>query len=124
MSTQQRTCGHCGSSISGHGLIKYCSKSCKRKADKLRRRNGDYCSVYWIHEPYHTDPYREGYIGQTVDIGRRKQRHKYNGTLIGERQMTVLHKNLSRREAGLLEMKYRPHKNIGLNERAGEILEL
>ncbi len=33
--------------------------------------------LYWYKLPEHTDPYKEGYIGITNDITRRKQQHKY-----------------------------------------------
>ena len=34
--------------------------------------------LYWIHLKEHTNPYKEGYIGVTIDIKTRIYRHKVN----------------------------------------------
>ena len=102
-----------------NSLSMYCSVSCKRKAERERRKQGNYAVVYWIKDPEHTDPYSEGYIGTTVSFYRRTGKHKERGMLRDNREITILHEKLTRDEGLELEAKYRPAPNIGWNTKSG-----
>lgn len=80
-----------------------------------------YC-LYWIHYSEQTSPETDGYIGITSDFTKRMQTHstytKYahvKNRIKAGAIATILHENLSKEQAELLEEQYRPKENIGWN---------
>jgi hypothetical protein len=80
--------------------------------------------VYWIHHIDHTDPYSEGYVGISFAPIKRFEYHshkKYNDNyelyenIKNGAMQTILHICTCRKEAFLLEQKYRPSEKIGWN---------
>lgn len=84
--------------------------------------------VYWLHLSSFTDPFKEGYIGITLNPHKRFIQHKtaannnvnnthiihaINKYGINNIKMTILHENESISMASALEHYYRPKKNIG-----------
>jgi len=78
-------------------------------------------TVYWIHEPHHTDPYTQGYIGVTsclkkrLPIHRRSNPHFFTPNTI----IDTLHSYDNMLECNQKEREYRPTINIGYNKAAG-----
>lgn len=82
----------------------------------------DIYSVYWVRKPEHNDPYNEGYIGISNNVDRRIQEHKrvtntiiYNALNYNQVIIDILHTNINKKEAILLETEYRPSERIGWN---------
>lgn len=82
--------------------------------------------VYWIRKPEHTDPHQEGYVGITNNVQNRLYQHKRSQNIIGKALkkyddliVEVLHNDILKDEALLLEGALRPHELIGWNICAG-----
>ena len=84
-------------------------------------------SVYWAHYEGETNPRKEGYIGITTrKLYLRKNSHRRNPRL-EMRELAndktavwqVLHSNLSKHEAQMIETFYRPTEGIGMNNNKG-----
>lgn len=87
--------------------------------------------IYWYHLPKHTDFTKEGYIGITNNIQKRKNRHNYNKesgvpykfyNALRKHGDNVLFKILcitTKEHAYHLEEVIRPHDGIGWNTVAG-----
>lgn len=80
------------------------------------------CYLYWIHAPHHTDIFKEGYIGISIDPKRRFRNHKKR------KQNPILENAFNKYECKLtillqstieyckeIEIKLRPVKEIGWN---------
>lgn len=92
----------------------------------------NYC-VYWYHFEEHSNPYKEGYIGITNDINRRKKEHTtnincgkfshfYNAVRCYKDKklcLDILYNNISLDKASNLENLYRPNNNIAWNAASG-----
>jgi len=82
-------------------------------------------TVYWINLPHYTDPYKEGYIGITSNLEKRKKAHKNSnnkhvkhGLNLGA-SFEIVADNLLKNEALLIEETYRPYECIGWNLNKG-----
>tara|TARA_B100000085_G_scaffold164549_1_gene149596 strand:+ start:2648 stop:3175 length:528 start_codon:yes stop_codon:yes gene_type:complete len=79
-------------------------------------------SLYWIHYPEHTDPYRQGYIGLTYRPEVRFAEHK-SGKLKSRIEkgafMDILKSDLTLEQVKSLEEHYRPKDFIGWNITSG-----
>ena len=78
--------------------------------------NADDPSIAYYIGPADSDPYREGYVGITKHQNRREREHRRSGRVSGA--FSVLFRG-TRRECAAVEYRYRPHRNIGLNIKAG-----
>ena len=78
-------------------------------------------TLYWIHEPEHTDPYTEGYIGVTNRLEHRILIHrKVNPDFFTPNTIIdTLHSYDNMKECNEKERDYRPTINIGYNKDAG-----
>lgn len=77
--------------------------------------------LYWIHNPEHTDPYTEGYIGVTArEIPYRLEEHKTRriDLDLSRAVIEVLHTG-TKKEISSLEEEYRPSSWIGWNKCKG-----
>jgi len=87
------------------------------------------CAVYWLHLPEHVDMFTEGYVGVSIDLGKRYNAHKntkenqhlyyaikkYGFDNIIKQVLLVSEKSYCLD----IERKLRPANNIGWNIVAG-----
>lgn len=75
-------------------------------------------TLYWIHNPEHTDPYSQGYVGLTKrDPQERFKEHLQRKGLDGV-EFTILSQG-NESDISALEESYRPESHIGWNTAKG-----
>lgn len=75
-------------------------------------------TLYWIHNPEHTDPYSQGYVGLTKrDPQERFREHLQRKGLDGV-EFTILSQG-NESDISALEESYRPESHIGWNTARG-----
>lgn len=97
--------------------------------ERLSEKDNMYI-VYWIYSKKHKDIFTEGYVGITLNYKERlrahkKSKNKYHLNYAIKKygwdnlQKKIIFKNLSLKNALLLENKYRSKHNIGWNSQIG-----
>jgi group I intron endonuclease len=117
------------------GKQEQCSVQPERLSEGDDNKRDVSMKIYWIHLPKHTDILKEGYVGITSNIDKRKSQYKRISNNKAKKGyhitkaiikygwdnlvISIIEENLSLEKALLKEALLRPSPNIGWNIMAG-----